>query len=370
MPKDISIIGRGQTVFGELWDMNLPELIARATEAALKEAPCSVLDIDMVIVGNMLGEVMGSQAHLGALTASLLPHSPPALRVESACASGAVALHTAYSMLAGGSVRNVLVVGAEKMTDASGDAVAAALMGAADAEKDAPCGLTFPGLFGLVANRYMHDYGLTRDELSLVSSLHHAHGVKNPFAQFRSAVSPEAVSRSPLVSDPLRLLDCSPISDGAAAVVLSTQYQSPWRLRASQLATDSVSLTDRPTLTSFAATKKAVQHALAQSELTIEDMRHIELHDCFSIAALINVEDMGLAAPGEGVRLYRTPTSGPTLNLSGGLKACGHPVAATGVKQLVDMTKQLHASGERFGLTQNFGGACATCAVHIVEYSA
>lgn len=373
MNTQISLIGGGQTRFGEWWGKSLKDLVEEAVNAAIESSPCTALDIDLVIIANMLGEVASAQAHLGSLASSLLPHRPPAIRVESACASGSIALHTACAFLESGRAENVLVIGAEKMTDVSADAIAEGLMGAADAEKDRPSGITFPGLFGLIATRYMHDFRLSREDLSLVSSVHHAQAVKNPFAQFRREIPPEAISRSPLVADPLRLLDCSPISDGAAACFLSRTLGSDIRIAASQIATDVLSLTDRASLTSFPATKESFEKALREAEIDTSDIRHLEIHDCFSIAALINLEDLGFANPGEGIGVYRALAEGTpvplTVNRSGGLKACGHPVAATGLKQLLDVSKQLRQSGERYGMTHNFGGTAATCAIHILEHT-
>lgn len=368
MNTAIHIIGTGQTRFGEHWDKSIRDLMSDAIDSAIENAECTALDIDTVVVANMLGEVGSDQAHLGAMAASLLPHHPPALRAEAACASGAVALHTACALLESGKAETVLVVGVEKMTDISGATIAAGLMGAADAEKDAPSGLTFPGIFGLIANRYMHEYNLSRERLNHVSAKHHKNAVSNPFAQFRKEIPAEAISASPKVADPLCMLDCSPISDGAAAVILSTKHESPIRIVASQLATDSLSITDRPTITSFAATKDAFASALQEAEIEKEEVDHIELHDCFSIAALISLEDMGYATPGEGIALYEKDTA-MTINASGGLKACGHPVAATGIKQIIDIAKQLSASGKRYGLAHNFGGAAATCGVHILSHA-
>ncbi len=371
MQLPISLIGHGQTRFGEWWGKGIKELMEEAATQAIESSRCTALDIDLVIVANMLGEVTNGQAHLGSLASSLLPHHPPALRVESACGSGAFALHTAAAMLESKRAETVLVVGVEKMTDASVEDISSALMGAADSEKDRPSGLTFPGIFGLIARAYMHEYGLTREELSLVSAVHHRQAVQNPFAQFRSEMPPDSISTSPLVSDPLRLLDCSPISDGAAACILSTKFQGGIRLAASQIATDSLSITQRPSLTSFSASKDAAERALEEAEISLEEIAALETHDCFSIAALINLEDLGFAEPGEGIRIYKNIYDNAPLDLSinrsGGLKACGHPVAATGIKQLIDVSKQLATSYGRYGMAHNFGGACATCAVHILE---
>jgi acetyl-CoA C-acetyltransferase len=368
MQSPIYLTGTGQTRFGEHWDKSLKNLMEESIDAAIENAQCTALDIDMVIVANMLGEVASDQAHLGAMAASLLPHHPPALRAEAACASGAVALHAACAMLESGKAQTVLVVGVEKMTDVSAEKIAAGLMGAADAEKDAPSGLTFPGIFGLIASRYMHEFNLSREQLNHVSARHHKNAVSNPFAQFRKEIPAESISASPKVADPLCMLDCSPISDGAAAVILSTKFKSPIKIAASQLATDTLSITDRPTVTSFAATKDAMTAALEEAEIDRSDISHIELHDCFSIAALISLEDMGFANPGEGIALYEKENP-MTINQSGGLKACGHPVAATGIKQVIDVSKQMKESKSEYGLAHNFGGAAATCGIHILAYA-
>lgn len=371
MNNSIHIVGMGQTKFGEWWDKSLLDLAREAAESAVEDAPCGAEDIDLVVVGNMLGELGSDQAHTGALVSSLFPHQPAAIRVESACGSGTMAIATACAFLESGRAKNVLVMGAEKMTDLSTEQVSEGLMGAADAEEDRPAGLTFPGIFGLVAARYMHDYKLSREDLSLVSAVHHKNAVKNPFAQFRSEVTPEAVTASSMVADPLRLLDCSPISDGAAACILSTNYKSDLAIRASQIATDSVSLVHRKSVTSMSASKRAMEKALHEADISQADIKVLETHDCFSIAAIINLEDLGFANLGEGIEIYRTlwedSRSPLMVNASGGLKGCGHPVAATGVKQLLDTGKQLRASRERFGIAHNFGGVGASAGIHILE---
>ena len=340
-----------------------------AITVAIDSSPCNALDIDMVIVANMLGESTNGQANLGSLASSLFPHRPPSLRVEAACASGSVAVHTACSLLESKKAESILVVGVEKMTDAGNDELAAALMSAADSEKDVPSGLTFPGIFGLIAKRYMHEHGLTRDDLSRVSAAHHKNACKNPFAQFKKEITPEQVSSSPEVSDPLRLLDCSPVSDGAAACILSTKYESDLKIAASQVSNDTLSIADRPTITSFTATREATEKALEEAQIERSDISAIELHDCFSIAAIINLEDMGFAETGTGVKLYKKNDPNVSINKSGGLKACGHPVAATGVKQILDVSKELEASQKRWGLAHNFGGAAAICGIHILEHT-
>lgn len=369
MNTDVFLTGAGQTKFGEHWDKDIRTLMDEAMTMAMDNAGITGLDIDIVIVANMLAGTINNQSHLGSLASSLLPHKPPALRVEAACASGAVAIHTACALLESGKAKTALVIGVEKMTDADPEMIAHALMGAADADRDQQCGLTFPGIFGLIAQRYMHEYGLLRDQLSLVSSTHHHSAIQNPFAQFHIDVSPDDVSCSTAVADPLRLMDCSPVSDGAAACILSTEHPSHdsiIRIAASQIANDTLSITERPLLTSFPATKDAMEHALKEADIRREEIQCIELHDCFSIAALLNLEDMGFADPGKGISLYQEQHL--PINASGGLKACGHPVSATGIKQLIDVAKYLRTNDKKWGLTQNFGGAGATCGIHILEH--
>ena len=342
----------------------------QAVQEALRSSGLNALDIDLVIVANMLAEITNDQAALGSLASSLLPHHPPAMRVEAACGSGALALHTACAFLESERAKTVLVIGAEKMTDAPADVVSQALMGAADSELDAPSGLTFPGIFGLIARRYMHEFALTREQLSIVSAVHHRNALTNPFAQFRAELSPAAVSASPMVSDPLRLFDCSPISDGAAACILSTTHRSPLRIAGSQIASDTLSITERPTITSFPATREAFVRALLEADIERSDIRVAETHDCFSIAAIINMEDLGFAERGEGVKVYEDLYEGRSplfINMGGGLKACGHPVAATGLKQLIDAGKHLTRTATPYGLAHNFGGAGTVCGIHILE---
>ena len=370
MQQDIFLVGSGLTRFGEWWDKSLRDLMSEAVEAALASSGLQAQDVDLIIVANMLAEVTNNQAHMASLASSLLPHHPPSLRVEAACGSGALAINTACAFLESGRAKTVLVLGVEKMTDVSSDAISQALMGAADSELDAPSGLTFPGIFGLIAKRYMYEFGLTREQLSIVSSVHHKNATENAFAQFRYELSPEAVSASPLVSDPLRLLDCSPVSDGAAACILSTAHRSGMRLAASQIASDTLSITERPTIVSFPATRAAMEQALGEADVERSDIRALETHDCFSIAAVINMEDLGFAKEGEGIRIYEDLYAGRTpmfVNAGGGLKACGHPVAATGIKQLIDVGKSLTRARAQYGLAHNFGGAGATCGIHILE---
>ncbi len=377
MRDTVYVLGGGQTRFGELWQSSLSDLICEAVDAAIVNTGIMPTDIDAVVIGNMIGGETAEQAHLGTFVSSLLPHHPPALRVEAACASGGVAVHTACALLESNRAETVLVVGAEKLTDISSEKASAAIMHAADSEKDLPSGLTFPSIFALTTNAYMHQYGLSRDDLSLVSACSHRAAVKNPYAQFRKEIPASAITKSPLVADPIRLLDCSPISDGAAALILSTKKESPVRIAASQLANESLSLVDRASLTSFMSTRTAFAKAIAEADWKRGDIDCIELHDCFSIASLIHLEDFGFADEGRAIELFRDGDTDATgslpVNPSGGLKACGHPIGATGVKQILDCYKQLTGTAPnqvrnaKHAMAHNLGGVGATATVHLLE---
>lgn len=377
MRDTVYVLGGGQTRFGELWGTSLAELIRSSIDAAIENTKILPTDIDTIVIGNMVGGETAEQAHLGTLASSMLPHHPPALRVEAACASGGLAIHTACALLESGRAETILVIGAEKLTDVSGELVTSALMHAGDSEKDGACGLTFPGIFALTATAYMHEYGLKREDLSLVSATSHRAAIKNPYAQFRREIPAAAISKSPLVADPLRLLDCSPITDGAAAIILSTRKESGVRIAATQLASETLSLADRASLTSFQSTRVAYAKAMGEAGWRNSDIDYIELHDCFSIASLIHLEDMEFAEAGRAVQIFKdgdADASGSLpVNCSGGLKACGHPIGATGVKQVLDCFKQLsgkapnQVSGAKRALAHNLGGVGATCTVHLLE---
>ncbi len=377
MRETVYVLGGGQTRFGELWAKSLADLIREAVDAAITNTGILPTDIDMVVIGNMVGGETAEQAHLGTFASSLLPHHPPALRVEAACASGGLAIHTACAFLESDKAETILVIGAEKLTDVAGEIVTSALMHAGDAEKDGIAGLTFPSIFALTANAYMHEHGLRREDLSLVSACSHKAAVKNPYAQFRKEIPAATISKSPLVADPLRLLDCSPISDGAAAIILSTKKESSVRIAASQLANESLSLADRESLTSFVSTRTAFASALKEANWNKDDIDCIELHDCFSIASLIHLEDCGFTEAGKAITLFRnndTDANGALpVNPSGGLKACGHPIGATGVKQVLDCFKQLTGNAPNQVqdatrvMAHNLGGVGATCTVHLLE---
>ncbi len=377
---DIAVLGVGQTKFGELWDASLLDLATEASAEALQDASLDFRRIDAVVVGNMLSNTLQNQAHLGALVASRLGIQAPSLRVEGACASGGLAIRTGIEKLLSGTAGNVLVVGVEKMTDHSTDLSTQALMGASDALEQF-AGVTFPGLYALVTRAYMEEFDVSDHSLAGVPVKNHDHGILNPKAHFRFRINTDQVLASPCVASPLKLLDCSPLSDGAAAVVLSLSNgfkKRSVRIVGAGQASDVVPLADRLSLTEFNAARKAADEVFEMASLEPADVDLMEVHDCFTIGEILALEDMGFSKKGEGWVIAsngecRLGGKRP-VNTSGGLKSCGHPVAATGVKQIVELTLQLReaagkrqVSGARVGLAHNVGGVGGTAVVHLLQ---
>ena len=374
----IKVRGTGLTKFGELWDKSLSDLAQQASLEAIADAGLEKNQIEAVFVANMIYGKLTGQDHLGALVTSSLGINKAAFRIEGACASGGLAVHLAIQSLLSGTYQNVLVVGAEKMTDASPAAISSALMGAGS-EAERRAGLTFPALYALMAKAHMQKFGTTRSHLASVSVKNHYHASMNKKAQFPFEVTMEKVLESPIISSPFTLFDASPITDGAGAVVLSSDFSTPGvYISGSAVATDTVDLAKRKSLTDLAATKQASKQALKMAGVQISDIKVAEVNDCFTIAEILAMEDLGFCKKGMGgefVQKGHTRLGGKIpVNTSGGLKACGHPVGATGVKQIIEVTQQLQqkagkrqVKGANIGLTHNVGGSGATVVVHILQ---
>lgn len=373
----IKVIGTGLTKFGELWEKSLLDLATEASIEAINESKLSVSQIDAVFVANMIHGKLTGQDHLGALVASNLGIKAASFRIEGACASGGLAIHLAIQSILAGTYQNVLVVGVEKMTDVPTSEISTALMGAGS-EQERKAGLTFPALYALMAKAHIQKYGTTRKHMASVAVKNHYHASLNDKAQFPFEVSMEKVLESPVISTPFTLFDASPISDGAAAVVLSADTSPGVYISGSAVATDTVDLASRKSLTEITASTQASLLALKQASLEISDIKIAEVHDCFTIAEILAMEDLGFCKKGEGGRFVsngHTRLGGKLpVNTSGGLKACGHPVAATGVKQIIEVADQLQnragrrqVKGANVGLTHNVGGSGATVVVHILQ---
>ena len=379
--REVAIVAAGMTRFGELWESSLRDLFAEAALEALGAA--GVDRVDSLYVGCMSAGQFVGQEHLGPLMADQLGMAGvAATHVESACASGGVALRSAFIEVASGMSDLVLAAGVEKMTD--GADVTAVLATAADQETEAYHGITFPGLYAMIARAHMQSKGTTEEDLAWVAVKSHRHGALNPKAQFRREVKLEEVLNSSMVADPLRLLHCSPVSDGAAAVLLcpladAKKYTDrPVRIRASGLATSTMALADRKDPSFLDAVQLSAERAYRMAGVTPRDIQVAEVHDCFTIAEICCIEALGLVPTCSGRHAAR---SGETalggrlpVNPSGGLKSKGHPVGATGIAQAIEIFEQLRGeAGARqvkdahLGLTQNMGGSGASSVVHIFE---
>ena len=379
----INILGAYSTKFGELWNISPRSLAKEAMTNALSMSGLKPSQIDALFVGNMLSGILGNQANLGPLLVEELGVQIPAFRIEGACASGGLALHNAINSLRAQQYKTVLVLGIEKMTDHSQDEITNALM-AAGSDEERMAGATFPGVYALMARAYMQKYKITEEDLAAVSVKNHFHGALNPKAQFQTPITISDVMKSSKIADPLKLLDCSPISDGAAAVIISGEngtrrVKKPVHIIASEVATDTLSLHDRKSFTSLSSVVEASAKAYKKAGIRPSDIDVAEIHDCFSISEAIATEDLGFSEKGQGAKDIangkRTLFKGNIIcNPSGGLKACGHPVGATGIKQIVEITEQLRGeAGKRqvekvkIGLTHNVGGSGAVAAIHILQ---
>ncbi len=385
--RDVAVIGIGMTEFGEIWEKSFRELVAEAGIKAIMDAGIEGEEIDALYIGGMsTGRFIG-QEHVGSLAlevAGLEDLHIPSTRVEAACASGGVAMHQGYLAVASGVYDIVVVGGAEKMTDVVGGEATNILASAADREWEAFFGATFPGLYALMAKYHMHKYGTTQEQLAMVAVKNHYNGSLNPKAQFKRKISVEDVLKSPMVADPLHLLDCSPISDGAAAAVLApleiakNYTDKPIKISASIQTTDTLSLHGRKRFDALPAAQHAAKLAYEKAGIKPKDVDVAEVHDCFTIAEIIAIEDLGFVEKGKGGKATEeglTALDGEIpVNTSGGLKAKGHPVGATGVAQINEIVLQLRGeAGERQvkgaekGLAHNVGGSGGTAVVHILE---
>jgi len=381
--RSVSIIGIGLTKFGEIWEKSLRELVAEAGLKAVADSGIEGKEIEAVYGGTMASGRLIGQEHIGALIADQLGLNPlPAHRMEAACASGSVALRNAMMAIVAGEHDVVAVGGVEKMTEVDTAEVGFALGGAGDQETELFHGATFPALYALMARRHMEEFGTTEEQMAQVAVKNHKNGMNNPFAQYHKEFTIEQVMESGYVASPLKLLDCSPITDGAAVVIIAEtekakkMCEQPIEIIGSGQASGSLALTGRENLTEITATKIAAQKAFEQAKLKIKDIDVAEVHDCFTIAEIMAIEDLGFYKKGEGGKATeqgKTAMDGEIpINTSGGLKSKGHPVGATGVAQAIEITQQLQGKAEKrqvkdasIGLTHNVGGSGATVVVNL-----
>ncbi|NWF95493.1 MAG: thiolase domain-containing protein [Candidatus Thorarchaeota archaeon] len=384
MTRRVAIVGVGISKFGELWEKNLRDITLEAGMYAIFDSQVSGKDIDAVCIGNMSAGRFTGQEHLGALAVDMggLGHIP-SYSVEAACASGGAAVRQAYMSILSGEHKVMLVLGCEKMSDVSQTEAMNTIGVASDWEWEGLFGATFPALYAFMARRHMHEYGTTEEQLAKVAVKNHANAVHNPWAQFQKAVSLDTVMTSGLLADPIRVLHSSPVSDGAAGLVMCSEdiakkfTDTPVYIEASTQASDTLALHDRRDICTMDAVVISARDALKEIGATVDDIDVFELHDSFTISEITLTEDIGLCKKGEGGKILDeglTQIGGKyPVNTSGGLKARGHPIGATGVAQVVELVLQLRGDAEKRqvdgaekAMAVNIGGTGATSIVHVL----
>lgn len=385
--KNTNVVSAYQTKFGRLEGATLREIFAEAVDGATNNAGIPKKDIQAVFVGTFIPEMLVHQGHTAPLLVDYAGlRGVSATRHEAACASGATALRSAVMAIESGIYDTVLVASAEKMTSVSTNRATEALAAAADDEFESSMGLTFPGVFGIAAVAHMAKYGTTEEDMARAAVKAHKNASTNPLAQFQKEITLEKAMTPRYIAWPLKLFDCSPISDGGAALVLTSnekakQYTDlPVKIIGTGQASASMNLCDRNDLTAFESSIAASKEAYKMAKLGPKDMDVAVVHDCFTIAEIIASEDIGLFKPGEGAKALRdgvTALDGDIpINPMGGLKAVGHPVGATGIKQAVVIYRELigdaganQVTNHDTGILHNFGGTGATAVVNIMRRS-
>ena len=386
--RDVAIVGVGATQFGELWNNSFRSLGIEAGSRAIEDANLSGDEIDALYIGNMSAGRFISQQHIDALIADysgMATNHIPATRVEAGGASGGVAFREAVIAVASGLHHTVMVGGAEKMTDLDDASINSVMDATADAEWEAGMGLTLTSLYAIIARRMMFEGTVTREGIASVAVNSHFHGALNPGAQFRKAIPIDTVLKSGPVAEPLGVFDCAPITDGAAAVILcpledAKKYTDKYvKVSATSQASDTLALFQRPDITTFEATRTAAKRAYEMAGITAKDINVAEVHDDYTVSGIMALQDLGFYKKGEAGNAF---LNGEThfdagkvaINTSGGLKARGYPVGASGVAQIVEITEQLRGTADKrqvknakYGLAQSVGGTGSAVTVSILE---
>lgn len=384
----VRVAGVGMTPFGRSSERTGRDLFSEAAAKAFADAAVERDAVEEVFFGNFMGEFAETQGHQGPLAADVAGVTAPATRLDSACASSGVAVRYGVERIRNGA-DVVLVGGAERMTNISTADATEALAAAADALWEIRAGMTFPGAYSLMANRYFHEFGGDREDLAHIAVKNHEHAVENDLAQFQRPLDIEDVLTGITISSPFSIYDCSPISDGASAAVLVSDsfaeehdLDAPVSITGSGQGSDSFALQNRESLVRTPAAERAGRRAFEDAGIGPDDVDVAEVHDCFTIAEVLALEALGFYEPGEAIGAARrgeTYIDGELpVNLSGGLKAKGHPVGATGCAQISELTKLLrgdHVNSDGIpdatvGVAHNAGGTVGSCVVHVLEVDA
>ena len=381
--EKVCVIGAGSTKYGKLAD-SISDITIQASVEAIDSAGIEPKEIKAGYISNVFG-VADKQVHLGPVLMSNLGISErPSLSIESACGSGSVSFREAFANVAAGFYDVVLVTGVEKVTHTGTEWTTTYFSYCSDFFYEGQAGASFPGLFASMARAYLTEFKATEEDLAMVAVKNHENGFLNPKAHLRKIITVDDVMNSAVVASPLKLYDCCPFSDGASSVILCNEKfakdhtKDYIRVIGSGRGGSPAALQGREHLTTIPSTKIAAEAAYKMAGITPKDIDFAEVHDCFTIAEIVDTEDLGFFEKGkgvEGVREGQTARNGSIpINPSGGLKSKGHPIGATGVGQVVEVFDQLTGkAGERtikdakIGLTQNFGATGASCAVHIFQ---
>ena len=382
----VRVAGVGLTPFGDHGDRSGRDLFAEAAEAAIADAGVTHADVERLAYGNFMGELAEQQGHQAPLMAEAAGVSCPATRYEAACASAGVAVKAGVEAIRAGSADVVLAGGMERMNCLDTGAVTEALAIAADEQYEVRAGMTFPSAYALMARAYFERFGGSREALAHIAVKNHANALTNEYAQYQREISVAEALNSPMVASPLGLYDACPITDGASAVVLvsesyaeSTDCVAPVAITGIGQGGDHLALQDRTQIAETPAATAAAERAYAEASIEPDEIDLAEVHDCFTIAEALALESLGIADTGDGITAARDGRTQPTgscpVNLSGGLKAKGHPVGATGGSQIAEMTRLLrgdHPNSSRVepattGVTHNAGGTVASAVVHVLE---
>ena len=382
---DVRVAGVGLTHFGKHPERTSRDLFAEASQRAIEDAGVERAAIEGLNYGNFMGELSEHQGHQGPLMAEAAGVDVPATRFESACASSGTALREAVKDVRNGEADVLLVGGAERMNNLGTAGSTEALAIAADDLYEVRAGMTFPAAYALMARAYFDQYGGTREDLAEIAVKNHDNALPNEHAQFQRAITVEEALDSPMVAEPLGLFDACPITDGASAVVLvSDDYaeehglDAPVTVAGTGQGSDKMALQDRKYLARTPAAERAAEQAYAEASVGPQDVAVAEVHDCFTIAEVLALESLGFYAPGEAIgaasRGETTRDGDRPINLSGGLKAKGHPVGATGTSQVAEITRLLrgdHPNSDAvdgdIGVAHNAGGTVASATVHVLE---
>ena len=381
--EKVCVLGAGSTKYGKL-DDSISDITLQASVGAIESAGIESKDIKAGYISNVFG-VADKQVHLGPVVMSNLGISDkPSLSIESACGSGSVSFREAYANVAAGFYDVVLVTGVEKVTHTGTEWTTTYFSYCSDFFYEGQAGASFPGLFASMARAYIHEFKATEEDFAQVAVKNHDNGLLNPKAHLRKKITVDDVMNSAVVASPLKLYDCCPFSDGASAVIICNEKFAKdhgadyIEVLGSGRGGSPAALQGREHLTTIPSTRIAADAAFKMAGVTPKDVDFAEVHDCFTIAEVVDSEDLGFFEKGKGIEAIRegqTKLNGEiSINPSGGLKSKGHPIGATGVGQVVEVFDQLTGkAGERtvknakIGLTQNFGATGASCAVHIFQ---